>query len=129
VEAPTPQDKGAAAPGRKQSAARRKSEPAAVCNAKAGAFAVKAFLMTGYEDARERRRITKLINDHGGSVVDSIPLPEVLLRLGNPDLITPLSGQAVGCLECADSIPLPEMLQRVGHPILITLNQAKRLMY
>lgn len=105
MEAPTPQDKGAAAPGRRQSAARRKSEPAAVCNAKAGAFAGKAFLMTGYEDTKERRRITKLITDHGGSVVDSIPLPEVPLRLGNPDLITPLSGQAVRVLNVPTASP------------------------
>ncbi|BDA40561.1 hypothetical protein COCOBI_01-2140 [Coccomyxa sp. Obi] len=72
-EAPEAQQDIAAPAGRRQSVGRRKSEPALVHEARAGVLAGKAFLVTGFEEGAVRRRVHKLICDHGGSVIDSIP--------------------------------------------------------
>ncbi len=80
-EAPEPQQNITAAAGRRQSAGRRKSEPALLHNAKAGALAGKAFLVTGFEDDNLRRHMHKFICKNGGSVIDSIPPPEVPILL------------------------------------------------
>ncbi len=72
-KSPEPQQEIAAAAGRRQSAGRRRSEPALVHDARAAVLAGKAFLMTVFEEGAVRRRVHKLISDYGGSVIDSIP--------------------------------------------------------
>ena len=91
-DAAAPAASGSASPaGGNAAKRRRRSEPAAPLRAllrgassggAAGALGLRAFsglafLVTGFEDPRERRRVTSLLISNGGRVLDSIPLPQV----------------------------------------------------
>lgn len=66
-----------ASPAKRRSAAKRLSEPGHLAAAQKRPLAGKAFLVTGFEETKERLRICRLITDHGGSIVQEIPSLEV----------------------------------------------------